>query len=238
MNALGEMPSPVTAIDKPGDESGPESGPESEDGSGPESGNVVSCWSCRGPAGDRDLFCPTCAAVQPPGQQDHFARLGLEASFDVDQDQLEQGYFDLQRQLHPDRFATKSEKERVLSQQQATSLNDAYETLKDALKRADYMIHQTGIGVLREGCNQLNDPVILMEAMELREQVAEAQSLDRLKEISATTVADIEDCEAGLSLAFRGDDLDGVCGLTTRLKFLRKLADEVRVARTRLMDKS
>jgi len=216
MHVIGEQTSPTAAND--------------------ESGTVISCWSCHGPVAALDLFCPTCAAVQPPGQQDHFVRLGMEASFDVDLKRLERGYFDLQRQLHPDRFATKSEKERALSQQQATSLNEAYETLKDSLKRADYMIHLKGIGALREGCNQLNDPVILMEAMELRENLAEAGSPEEVERISTATATDIENCVAGLSLAFRGEDLDGICGLTTRLKFLRKLADEVRAARTRLAD--
>ena len=201
-------------------------------GAGPAA--VIACWSCRGPVATSHLFCPTCEAVQPPGQRDPFARLGIGVSFDVDVEALDQRYFELQRVLHPDRFATKSAKERALSQQQATSLNEAYEILKDPLKRADHMIHLLGIEVLPEGCNQLNDPVILMEAMELREQLAGAESADTVEKIAVTTADDIEDCEAGLALAFRGRDLDGACSLTTRLKYLRKLADEVRAARARI----
>ncbi len=199
---------------------------------GPET--VIACWSCRGPVATSHLFCPTCEAVQPPGQRDHFDRLGIGVSFDVDVEGLDRRYFELQRALHPDRFATKSAKERALSQQQATSLNEAYETLKDPLKRADHMIHLLGIDVLREGCNQLNDPVILMEAMELREQLAGAESAETVEKIATTTADDIEDCEAGLALAFRDRDLDGACSLTTRLKYLRKLTDEVRAARVRI----
>lgn len=196
--------------------------------------SVAACWSCKGPVGAVELFCPVCQAVQPPGQKDHFNRLGLEAGFDIDADSLDRLYFDLQRRLHPDRFATKTPREKALSQSQATCLNEAYETLKEPLRRADYLVHLRGSGVLREGCYQINDPVILMEAMELRESLADARTEEEVNRIASETEADIKDCLIGLSAAFRGDDLDGACGLTTRLKYLTKLADEVRIHRATL----
>ena len=103
-------------------------------------GAVISpCWSCKGPVDGEAFFCPICETVQPPGQIDHFSRLGIECSFDVDGDALDQCYFGLQQRLHPDRFATRTSSERLLSQQQATSLNEAYETLKDPLRRAAFL---------------------------------------------------------------------------------------------------
>jgi molecular chaperone HscB len=206
---------------------------DSNRGTDPSPG-VLPCWSCKGPVQGCDLFCATCDAMQAPGQRDHFDRLGLEAVFDLDIAALDRAYFDLQRRLHPDRFATRTPREQALSQQQATSINEAYETLKDPLKRADYLVHLKGVEVLTEGCNQINDPVILMEAMELREQLAEAETADVVERIAKTTQDDIEDCEIGMSLAFRGGDLEGACGLITRLKFLRKLAGEVRLHRGKL----
>ena len=205
-------------------------------GDGPGPASVTACWSCKGPVGAGALFCPVCEAVQPPGQMDHFQRLGLQAVFDIDADSLDRLYFDLQRRLHPDRFATRTPREKAFSQSQATSLNEAYEALKDPLRRADYLVHLRGSGVLREGCYQINDPVILMEAMELREALAEAQTREEVDRIATETEADIANCLIGLSVAFRGNDLDGACGLTTRLKYLTKLADEVRVQRKALAE--
>ena len=63
------------------------------------------------------LFCATCGAVQPPGQTDHFARLGLALGYAVDPALLDRRYFERQRLLHPDRFATRTPRERALSQQ-------------------------------------------------------------------------------------------------------------------------
>ncbi len=193
------------------------------------------CWSCKGPVAASALFCPTCKTVQPPTAADPFKRLGVKMSFDVDVRAVDRLYFDLQRQLHPDRFATKSPKERAMSQQQATALNDAYEILKDDLKRADYLVHVKGVDVLPEGCNLVNDQSILMEAMEMRERLAATSTLDAARALARETKAEIDDVIAGLSLAFKGGDIEGACQLTTRLKYLDKMMGEVRHVRARLM---
>ena len=181
------------------------------------------------------LFCPTCEAVQGPAPVDHFVRMGVERTFDVDVPALDRLYFDLQRQLHPDRFATKAPKEKALSQQQATALNDAYETLKDPLKRADYLVHLEGVDVLPEGCNLVQDQSILMEAMEMREKLMMADTMEALNAIQRETKAEIDDVLIGLSLAFKGGDIQGACQLTTRLKYLDKMMGEVRQGRARLL---
>lgn len=195
---------------------------------------AASCWSCGGPVGVDALFCATCDAVQPPGTRDHFARLGLDPTFDIDVKTLEKKYFDLQRKLHPDRFATKTPRERAISQQQATSLNDAYETLADPLRRAAYIAHLKGIDVLNEGCNQIADPVVLMEAMELREAVADAKSVAQVDMIAGNAQADIDVCIKELSAAFAKNDMDEASRLTTRFKYLRKLIEEARQKKARL----
>lgn len=192
------------------------------------------CWSCHGPVAADALFCATCNAVQPPGTRDHFARFGFAPTFDIDAATLEKRYFDLQRKLHPDRFATKTPRERAISQQQATSLNDAYETLADPLRRAAYIAHLHGIDILNEGCNQIADPVVLMEAMELREAVADANSVAQVDMIAGNAQADIDVCIAELSAAFAKNDMDKASRLTTRFKYLRKLIEEARQKRARL----
>lgn len=192
------------------------------------------CWSCQGPVPASSLFCPTCEAVQPPGQADHFARLGLEPQFDIDEQALEQGYFNMQMILHPDRFATKSAEERALSMQQATALNEAFETLKDPLRRADYLCHMQGIGVFTEGCDLINDTELLMESMEMREALADAETLDDVQACLDRAKSDIAACIADLSAAFADDAIDRAAHLTTRLKYLQKLSEEARSHRAKM----
>ncbi len=196
---------------------------------------VVPCWSCHGPLQAGSAFCSTCNAVQPPAGVDHFTRLDLDVYFDIDTIALDGIYFELQRALHPDRFATSTAKEKAYSQAQATAINDAYETIKDPLKRADYIIHIKGVNVTPDGCNLVNDPSILMEAMEVREKLAAAEKISDVDLIAATAREEIKDIIEGISLAFKGDDIEGACQLTTRLKYLTKLLDEVRQRRTQVL---
>ena len=204
----------------------------------PPAAEVHACWSCGGPTPAASPFCATCGAVQPPGSADHFRRLGMPAGFEVDRAQLERRYFDLQRRLHPERFATRTAREKALSQAQAVSLNEAFETLADPLGRAVYLLHLAGIDILSEGCNQIADPIILMEAMELREALADAQSAGQVELFIANVAADVEECIGDLAVAFRKNDTDEAAKLTTRLRYLRKLIDESRARRSRLAAES
>jgi molecular chaperone HscB len=195
---------------------------------------VHPCWSCKGPVTQRALFCTTCTAVQGPGTVDHFTRLGVQRGFDVDTPALEQGYFDLQRRLHPDRFATKTPKERALSQQQAVALNEAYETLINPLKRAAYLLSLAGRTVDIHGTATVADPMLLMEMMDLREQLAMAETAEQAGKVGAKADEEVLHCQCELSKAFAHDDLDKAGALTTRLKYLTKLADEARARKSRM----
>jgi molecular chaperone HscB len=105
---------------------------------------------------------------------DAFDVLGLVPAFDLDSKMLEQRYRDLQRALHPDRFAQASASERRASLSRAVSVNDAYRALRDELKRAEVLYVRLG-GELSERGGQPADPELLMEVMELREQLSETK---------------------------------------------------------------
>lgn len=195
--------------------------------------DVVACWSCKGPVKAGNPFCDTCQAVQPPGQVDHFRRLGFDRVFDLDLSELDRKYFDLQRRLHPDRFATRASRERALSQAQAVALNEAYETLKDVLRRADYLLEVRGVEQMPNGCHLVNDQALLMESMELREALAEAETAADVDKVANRAAGDINVCVADLSGAFRVFDMERACYLVTRLKYLTKLAAEARHRRAR-----
>src|SRR2546423_1889728 len=96
------------------------------------------CVECDKEVGD-GLACPACGAVQTPrAGADRFALLGVAPRFDVDERELDARYRELSRKLHPDRFARAPAKARMRSLQAATALNDAYRTLRDPIKRAEY----------------------------------------------------------------------------------------------------
>ncbi|CAA7622355.1 Fe-S protein assembly co-chaperone HscB [Magnetospirillum sp. SS-4] len=196
---------------------------------------VTSCWSCKGPVAARALFCSVCGAVQGPGAIDHYTRLGMSPSFDVDLDELQRQYFGFQRRLHPDRFAAKSGKEKALSQLQATALNEAYETLKDPLKRAAYLLGLRGHPVDLTACGTINDRELLMEQMEKREALAEATTPEQVAKLAMGNESEVIACQCHISAAFNAGNLDEAAHLTIRLKYLVKLAEEARAKKSRVI---
>ena len=104
---------------------------------------------------------------------DHFALFGLPPKFCIDLALLGERFRELQARAHPDRFAQASDVERRVSLQWATRINEAYQTLKNPLSRAQYLLARQG-GADTEN-NTAMPPEFLMEQMEWREAVAEAE---------------------------------------------------------------
>lgn len=190
------------------------------------------CWSCRAAGGGGELFCAACGAVQAPGSADHFDRLGLPRRFAVDLGELDRRYFALQRQLHPDRFVRRSPRERALSQSQAASLNDAYETLRDPLSRAVYLLRLQGVELEPPGGQTISDPDLLMEAMEMREALAEAGDAAAVAALARRIETERAAALATLGTAFAAGGRDEARKATLRLKYLGKLAEDIRARRT------
>ncbi|XP_073485444.1 iron-sulfur cluster co-chaperone protein HscB isoform X3 [Aquarana catesbeiana] len=66
------------------------------------------CWSCQCEIRTEELFCPSCRSLQPPDlTRDYFYLLNCDRSFDVNVQELQKKYRDLQRSLHPDYFSQK-----------------------------------------------------------------------------------------------------------------------------------
>ncbi len=103
----------------------------------------------------------------------HFELFELPAAFDLDQAQLAARYRELQRAVHPDRYASASDQERRLSVQLTAQVNEAYQTLRAPLRRARYLLALHGVVI--DDQDTAMDPLFLMEQMELREALAEVR---------------------------------------------------------------
>ncbi|MES9845310.1 MAG: Fe-S protein assembly co-chaperone HscB, partial [Candidatus Sedimenticola sp. 6PFRAG5] len=79
--------------------------------------------------------------------KNYFELFGLPAGYIIDAEQLSGRYRELQRVVHPDRYANASDQERRLSMQGATRINEAFDTLKDPIQRARYLLSLNGIDV-------------------------------------------------------------------------------------------
>jgi molecular chaperone HscB len=110
----------------------------------------VACWSCSAAHHASALFCSNCSKIQPAASGEYFSVLGLEPRLNIDLAALEQEFHRLSRKLHPDRFARASESEREWSLVDTALLNDAYRTLKDPLRRTEYLLKLQGAEIGEE----------------------------------------------------------------------------------------
>jgi molecular chaperone HscB len=161
---------------------------------------------------------------------DHFARLGLPAALDLDAAALDRAYFALQRQWHPDRFVAKPPEDRARASAEAASVNEAYRTLKDPLSRAFYMAGMAGVDLPGDG-KTIDDPDLLMEAMEAREALHDADTSEAVDKLAAEARQDVRKALAGLASLFLANDRAAIRKTLLRLRYLDKFAEEARARR-------
>lgn len=101
---------------------------------------------------------------------DYFTLFGLDPVYAIDREKLTQRYQELQRQYHPDRFATQSEQDKMQALQQAATINSAYQSLRHPLKRAEYMLSLHDYDINNEQ-HTMHDTAFLIEQLELREEL-------------------------------------------------------------------
>ncbi len=161
----------------------------------------------------------------------HFELFGLDVGFEVDEALLSQRYRELQRAIHPDRYANAPDRERRLAVQRAAEINDAYQILRDPLKRARYLLELKGVRWENER-STTTDPTFLMEQMELRESLQEARDasepLARVAEIVQDISTRVNSAMAELRGSFRSEpiDIEGIKGNINKQQFLRRLQHE------------
>ena len=108
---------------------------------------------------------------------DYFQLLGLPPKLNISQEDLQQRFYDLSRKLHPDRFARRPEHERQWALEASSDLNDAYRTLRDPIKRAQYMLKQNGFDIGEHRSTNV-PPELLEEVFELNMALEEMRGGD------------------------------------------------------------
>jgi molecular chaperone HscB len=164
--------------------------------------------------------------------QNHFELFNLPARFDVDMGLLDAAYRDVQAQVHPDRFVNATDAEKRVAMQWATRANEAYQTLRNPMKRAQYLCEINGVD-LRTESNTAMPMDFLMQQMEWREELGDARAA---KDVEALDALDVQvRRERKQRLAQIGEQLDAgdfehAAQGVRALMFLDKFGDEVQYA--------
>ena len=169
----------------------------------------------------------------------HFDLFDLPRTFAVDPQKLDDAYRTVQAQVHPDRFAAAGDAQKRLAMQWATHANEAYQTLRDPLKRATYLLHLKGIDVQAEN-NTAMPPAFLMQQMEWRESLGDAKAerdIDALDTLLAMLRKEKRMRYAALAGLLNGDGNSAAAADAVRqLMFIEKIERDTAEAIDRLDD--
>lgn len=117
-----------------------------------------------------------------------FELFGLPQRYAQDRSAIDERWKQLQREAHPDRFAAQGTSAQRVALQWSVRINEAYQRLKDPLKRAAYLCELLGAPIEAHS-NTAMPPEFLMEQMEWREALDEASGEEELDELSQRVIA-------------------------------------------------
>lgn len=169
-----------------------------------QTGSALLCAYCGSETGG-EHFCPACEKIQPIARgTDYFTFFGLPRKLNLDESSLEKTFYSLSRRFHPDYFMNASERERQASVERSSLLNDAYRTLRDPVRRVEYLLSLEGY----KEAEKKAPPDLLEEVFELNMQIEELKAAKKTAdedEIGEAREA-LEEALAGLNEKMRGID--------------------------------
>ena len=156
-----------------------------------------------------------------------FELFGLPQRFAQERSEIDQRWKELQREAHPDRFAAQGHTAQRAALQWSVRINEAYQRLKDPLKRASYLCELLGAPIQAHS-NTTMPPEFLMEQMEWREALDAAQGEDELEALSGRVMARRKDMLADIQ---RHLDVEGDAAAAARevraLMFIERFAHDI-----------
>lgn len=172
----------------------------------------------------------------------YFELFKFSPAFDIDTAVLAERYRELQRAVHPDKFAHDTEQQKLLSVQRTAQVNDGYQTLKDPIRRAEHMLSLRGIDLSHE-TTTVKDTIFLMQQMEWREALEDIrhstdpqESIDELYQSFAEYRAKLTHMLTAQLNSSKDEDALLAADQVRKLKFMAKLHDELTRIEDALLD--
>ena len=177
--------------------------------------------------------------VSPDFKQNYFELFDLPQQFELDKAALGARYRQLQQELHPDRFAGRTDHEQRVAVQYSALVNEAHETLSRPLGRALYLLQLSGMSAEEVAAQQV-DGGFLIEQMELREKL---ESIDDLVDPEAVMEhlmdeisSDARNHQAEFVAAYQAGDIAAAASACVKMQYLDKLQTEAEQVEAGLFD--
>ena len=163
-------------------------------------------------------------------QQNYFELFQLPQGFELDQGALLAAYRKVQQQVHPDKFAGLPAAEQRMAVQFAALVNQAFDTLRHSVKRAEYLMSLAGHEQSMQN-SSTTDPDFLVQQMQWRERLADCQdeadplaALDALRQQAKAAMSALE---GAFSAAFKATDWPLARQILGKMMFVNKLLADI-----------
>jgi molecular chaperone HscB len=156
-----------------------------------------------------------------------FELFGLPQRFAQERSEIDQRWKELQREAHPDRFAAQGHTAQRAALQWSVRINEAYQRLKDPLKRAAYLCELLGAPIDAHR-NTAMPPAFLVEQMEWREALEDAKGEAELEELSERVMARRREMLARIQLLLDEEgDAAAAAQQVRALMFIERFAHDI-----------
>ncbi|MEY4453736.1 MAG: Co-chaperone protein HscB [Pseudomonadota bacterium] len=160
--------------------------------------------------------------------QNFFTLLKLPEAFVIDLEKLDQNYQGIQKEIHPDRFASFDDETKLESIKKTAQVNDAYQTLKSPIRRAEYLLQLHGVNIHDEKYTAVPQD-FLMQQMEWREELeTHKQNKLALEKLAADIQKNKNEMMSQLPSFFdHKDHLNDAIQITRELNFIEKIEQHI-----------
>ena len=143
----------------------------------------------------------------------------IEPSFSISENELKKKYLVLQKKFHPDRFAHSSIEEQKTALINSSLINDAYQVLKDDIRRAKYLLECNGVEITNH-----TNPAFLMKQMEYEEKIEDhSNDKNQLLSIQKELQEELEQYKDNLTVDFDKKNFDRATNQINEFIFIDKL---------------
>lgn len=168
-----------------------------------------------------------------------FEIFSLPVGWEVDFQQLDIKFRALQKALHPDRYADKSDFEKRLAVQTAATINQAYETIKNPLSRAQYLLELEDLDASQE-THITSDGQFLMDQMLLREALSEIRESENAEQALVSLSIEAQQTAAAIQQEFASQyqqkSYNEAFECLAKMQFAIKFVDDINQLEAELED--
>ena len=185
------------------------------------------CWNCNRSLTKLEIFCEDCNAIQPPANWNPFDLFELEYDIEIDAKALDEKLLELQTKVHPDKFFNSSEKEKRYSIKVSSEVNEAYDTLKNNVKRINFLLKLYKFNFDNEK-QSFDDKTILSEIMELQNKSLMCDSDKEVEIIRKEILEQVDNTLSEIKNNFLLKNLENVHKFNVKLSYLEKLNNNLK----------